>query len=112
MWTVDKLEPGESKTFRLSVLVKECTNKDSIVNVAYAKIPKAPGLPSTWGKDPEPEVFEDEVKVNIEKTSTVPITVVKTGNRPYTGDENNVFIWVMVLALAAASALILRRQYK
>ena len=36
-WTIDRLEPGETKAIHMNTLVKECSSREEIVNFAYVK---------------------------------------------------------------------------
>lgn len=87
VWTIDRLEPGEKQSFEASYKVTAAdVRKGHLKNTATA----------------EGTNEEDDSKPNTDTSVTVP-----TANKgPKTGDENNVFVWIALMAVAAVAAAV------
>ena len=104
-WTIDRLEPGETKAIHMNTLVKECSSREEIVNFAYVK----------------DEIVEEE----YEDTSTTKVlgeyaddtevmdTPEKDGRSnasvkgPSTGDTNAIMLVAMIFAVSFSAYVIM-----
>ena len=99
-WTVAKLEPGESVSFKSNHTV----TAEDVKNGSFTNTASASGKPDNPDLDP---VSKGPVKVDSK--------MFKQGWAPNTGDSSNIFLWVAVMAAAAAAIvviLILRKKSK
>ena len=87
VWTVDRLEPGEKQSFETSYKVTAAAvRKGHLKNTATA----------------EGTNEEDGSELTAEASVTVP-----TANKgPKTGDENNILVWIALMAVAALAAVV------
>ena len=97
-WTIDALEPGESKEFTAEYMVTEADAKaGEVVNVATAKgtspDPDKPDVPVTPGEDPEPvEKPDDKVERTITYKDSANGTVFQdVVYKAYDGDPTPAF---------------------